>query len=61
MEMSSKFEFASMGLINTGGWAEYYDPTAEEPCGGGSFTWTAAMVMEYLGLDECFLPFRIGR
>jgi len=48
-DMAGKIETASLELINTGGFAEYYDPLTGEPCGGGSFTWTAAMVMEFIG------------
>lgn len=47
-DMASKIETASLELINTGGFAEYYDPKTGEPCGGASFTWTAAMVMEFI-------------
>lgn len=47
-DMALKIENASLELINTGGFAEYYHPTTGEPCGGGSFTWTAAMVMEFI-------------
>lgn len=47
-DMALKIETASLELINTGGFAEYYDPITGEPCGGGSFTWTAAMVMEFI-------------
>jgi hypothetical protein len=43
---------ASMDLIETGGFAEYYDPITGEPCGGGRFTWTAAMVIEILRKAE---------
>jgi len=46
--MALEIETASLELINTGGFAEYYDPITGEPCGGGSFTWTAAMVMEFI-------------
>ncbi|MEM1075811.1 MAG: hypothetical protein AAGI36_15225 [Pseudomonadota bacterium] len=35
-------------LIERSGFAEYYDPITAEPCGGGQFTWTAAMVIEIL-------------
>lgn len=35
-------------LIEKSGFAEYYDPNTAEPCGGGQFTWTAAMVIEIL-------------
>ncbi|MDH3262607.1 MAG: trehalase family glycosidase [Paracoccaceae bacterium] len=38
----------SLRLIHEGGFAEYYDPVSGEPCGGGRFTWTAAMVLEFL-------------
>ncbi|WP_282603178.1 hypothetical protein [Paracoccus sp. PARArs4] len=38
----------SLRLIDRGGFAEYYDPMTGEGCGGGSFTWTAAMVIEFL-------------
>ena len=38
----------SLELIEKSGFAEYYDPNTAEPCGGGSFTWTAAMVIEFL-------------
>jgi hypothetical protein len=38
----------SLRLITTGGFAEYYGPRDGTPCGGGRFTWTAAMVIEFL-------------
>ena len=38
----------SVRLIEASGFAEYYDPITAEPCGGGQFTWTAAMVLEFL-------------
>lgn len=47
-DYANQIEKASLDLINSGGFAEYYDPITGEPCGGGSFTWTAAMVMEFL-------------
>lgn len=40
---------ASLALITESGFAEYYDPTTGAACGGGRFTWTAAMVLEFLG------------
>lgn len=46
--IAQRIEDSSLKLINTGGFAEYYDPHTGEPCGGSSFTWTAAMVMEFL-------------
>jgi hypothetical protein len=42
---------SSLDLIRESGFAEYYDPMTGEPCGGGSFTWTAAMVLEFLKPD----------
>lgn len=39
---------ASLELITQSGFAEYYDPVTGEACGGGRFTWTAAMVLEFL-------------
>jgi len=41
---------SSLDLIEQSGFAEYYDPITGEPCGGGRFTWTAAMVLEFLDL-----------
>jgi hypothetical protein len=42
----------SLGLIRQSGFAEYYDPLDGKACGGGSFTWTAAMVVEFLAMTE---------
>jgi glycogen debranching enzyme len=39
---------SSLELIRTSGFAEYYDPLTGAPLGGGTFTWTAAMVLEFL-------------
>jgi hypothetical protein len=39
---------ASLELIRQSGFAEYYDPRTGEPCGGNQFSWTAAMVIEFL-------------
>ena len=36
------------GLIERSGFAEYHSPMDATPCGGGKFTWTAAMVVELL-------------
>ena len=46
--VADQIETDSLRLIDKGGFAEYYDPMTGEPCGGGSFTWTAAMVIEML-------------
>jgi glycogen debranching enzyme len=42
---------SSLDLIRESGFAEYYDPLMGEPLGGGRFTWTAAMVLEFLAMD----------
>jgi hypothetical protein len=43
---------ASLELITQSGFAEYYDPVTGEACGGGRFTWTAAMVIEFLAQGD---------
>ncbi|MGN6684592.1 MAG: MGH1-like glycoside hydrolase domain-containing protein, partial [Devosia sp.] len=43
---------SSLELITQSGFAEYYDPLTGEPCGGGRFTWTAAMVVEFLARNR---------
>lgn len=47
-EVAQRITRSSLELIETSGFAEYYDPTDGTPCGGGRFTWTAAMVIEFL-------------
>lgn len=47
-EMSDRIIADSLRLIRQSGFAEYYDPITAEPCGGTEFTWTAAMVIEFL-------------
>ena len=47
-EMARRIINSSFELIRESGFAEYYDPIDGEPCGGGRFTWTAAMVLEFL-------------
>ena len=46
--LAAKLVAASLALIRQSGFAEYYDPLTGEPCGGGRFSWTAAMVLEFL-------------
>ncbi len=41
----------SLKLIEVGGFSEYFDPMTGAPCGGPEFTWTAAMVLEFLKRD----------
>jgi hypothetical protein len=48
--MARRLRAASLELIDEGGFAEYYDPMTGAPCGGARFTWTAAMVIEFLDL-----------
>lgn len=50
--MAARITADSIRLIEESGFAEYYDPITAEPCGGGHFTWTAAMVLEILGQSE---------
>ncbi|MEM6889264.1 MAG: trehalase family glycosidase [Pseudomonadota bacterium] len=47
-EISDRIMSDCVKLIEKSGFAEYYDPNTAEPCGGGQFTWTAAMVIEIL-------------
>ena len=50
--ISKKIFSDSIRLIEESGFAEYYDPITAEPCGGGDFTWTAAMVIEILSSER---------
>ncbi len=47
-DIVSRIVADSVRLIEQGGFAEYYNPIIGEPCGGARFTWTAAMVIEFL-------------
>ncbi len=47
-ETANRIVSSSLDLILESGFAEYYDPIDGEPCGGSRFTWTAAMVLEFL-------------
>ncbi|MBD8892540.1 amylo-alpha-1,6-glucosidase [Roseibium litorale] len=49
-EIARRIASDSLRLIEQSGFAEYYDPMTGEACGGGNFTWTAAMVIEFLKL-----------
>ncbi|MHB1110577.1 MAG: amylo-alpha-1,6-glucosidase [Devosia sp.] len=51
-EVAGHIVRSSLELIAQSGFAEYYDPLTGEPCGGGRFTWTAAMVIEFLKQAE---------
>ncbi len=47
-EAAEAITASSLELIRESGFAEYYDPMTGEPLGGSTFTWTAAMVLEFL-------------
>lgn len=46
--MAERIVADSLALIERSGFAEYYDPHDGTPLGGGRFSWTAAMVLEFL-------------
>lgn len=48
---AARITASSLDLIRESGFAEYYDPITGEPLGGGRFTWTAAMVLEFLAME----------
>ena len=51
-DIATRIDNDSLRLIETSGFAEYYDPITGEPCGGDQFTWTAAMVIEILNMSK---------
>lgn len=50
--MAHRINRDCLRLIEQSGFAEYYGPINAEPCGGDSFTWTAAMVIEILSTQR---------
>lgn len=46
--MAERLVADSLELIEKSGFAEYYDPRDGTPLGGARFSWTAAMVLEFL-------------
>ena len=54
--VAHKIVQSSLKLIENSGFAEYYDPNTGQPCGGKEFTWTAAMVIEFLALSKTGAP-----
>jgi hypothetical protein len=46
--MAERLTADSLQLIEQSGFAEYYDPRDGTPLGGGRFSWTAAMVLEFI-------------
>jgi hypothetical protein len=47
-ELADRIVADSLELIGKSGFAEYYDPQDGAPLGGSRFTWTAAMVLEFV-------------
>lgn len=47
-EQAARLRAETVELIRAGGFAEYFDPVDGTPCGGGSFTWTAAVWLAWL-------------
>ena len=47
-DIANRIDADCLRLIERSGFAEYYGPIDAEPCGGDSFTWTAAMMIEIL-------------
>jgi glycogen debranching enzyme len=47
-EIADRIAADSLQLIEVSGFAEYYDPNDGAPLGGGRFSWTAAIVLEFL-------------
>jgi hypothetical protein len=50
-DAAARITASSLDLIRESGFAEYYDPLTGAPLGGASFTWTAAMVLEFLSME----------
>lgn len=48
MELASRIESDTLGLVQTAGLYEYYDPVTGRGAGGNNFSWTAAMVLSWL-------------
>jgi hypothetical protein len=49
MALAERIGADSLALIEKSGFAEYYDPKDGAPLGGDRFSWTAAMILEFLG------------
>jgi hypothetical protein len=47
-DLAARIAGDSVALIERSGFAEYYDPVDGTPLGGGRFSWTAAVVLEFL-------------
>lgn len=51
-ELANRIVESSLELAGGGDLSEYYDPQTGRGLGGGEFTWTAAMVLEFLNLKH---------
>lgn len=51
-DVASRIRKHSLELIGLSGFAEYYSPVDGTPAGGSTFTWTAAMVIEFLQANQ---------
>jgi len=52
LDLAQRITEDSLALIEESGFAEYYDPLNGDACGGDTFTWTAAMVLEFMALTD---------
>jgi len=48
-ESSGRLRDCTLGLVRNSGFKEYFDPTTGEGCGGGDFSWTAAVALLWAG------------
>ena len=51
-DLAQQIVAASLRCIEHAGCSEYYHPVTGEALGGGTFTWTAAMVLEFLQFHQ---------
>jgi alpha,alpha-trehalase len=50
--LAERIRMDSRRLIGETGFFEYFHPMTGEPCGGGDFSWTAAMWLAWAGRDQ---------
>lgn len=51
-QLAERVVTVGLNALETGGFAEYYDPRTGAPLGGSTFSWTAAMAIEFLRADD---------
>lgn len=51
-ELATEIRQASLEMIRKAGFMEYFDPTDGAPAGGGTFTWTAAVLLTWIMRGE---------